>query len=49
MSEIDPGARIGAVTLRVADLEGARHFYARTLGLVERQLVAAWSKRIGTY
>lgn len=35
MSEIDSGAQIGAVTLRVADLEGARHFYRDTIGLRE--------------
>ena len=32
---IDPGTRIGAVRLRVADLEGVREFYERALGLSE--------------
>lgn len=35
MNEIDPGSRIGAVTLRVADLERERRFYAEAIGLSE--------------
>lgn len=35
MNEIDPGARIGAVTLRVSDLAESRRFYREAIGLRE--------------